>query len=702
MSVFIDGATLSSLLYSHVNSEGNQEGVLLGQVVRQVKEHISDSQINNSQLHTFTYVASHIPWPSGDRVYSRGGVPFMDRIAALLGDSHTHEEVVGWYSFRRNSTLRMSMKERTLHKHLEAAFCPQHSQQFLFLMCVHSCSSQHSTHSMDHLFATLAPGAGTVKKLSVSVTNLGDTVHTQYQTLAHSATTQSSAVQHILHSYRSQFVSPAGDMLEVEKINDMSVALNKDLQELCQQVSESERQAGELEREVVQLREELSHREEGRLREELSHREEGRLREELSHREEGRLREELSHREEGERRPGVQRGGEKGVYPKLGGGESGEGERPSVDDLLSLAPTVDLCPLPSAPACSLDSAPPDATAPSLLQSVVDTISHVEEEVGGTDTPPQGSSQQCPSDHILTPIVTSTVTPSAGCAAPQSTEPLSHSVLSKAVSGSVLSKAVSGSVLSKAVSGSVHSKVVSGSVHSKAVSGSVLSKAVSGSVQSRVCRGGKAGMSTAVSSSKDHFSFVDNLLTSEGGTAGRKSTATVATGATLTYSPRTTRSHTKGPTPSSCPKDRPKARNSPTRGTAAQLKRGGSPKADGKARAGSPKADGKARAGSAGPGSGDKRRAKVDSGLTEDRTSTNRDSKATKSVGTAGHDAHASIKLDPASCVGGVPKNVCGQGVAGSDSEGEKVDGGPEDAAKNGTLDSLHQDTDAPHSLSPVF
>ncbi|KAL8615416.1 hypothetical protein ACOMHN_036236 [Nucella lapillus] len=202
MSVFIDGATLSSILYSHVNSEGNQEGVLLGQVVREVKDHISDSQINNSQLHTFTYVASHIPWPSEDRVYSRGGVPIMEKMAALLGHSHTQEEVVGWYSFRRNATLRMSMKERTLHKHLEARFCPQQSEQFVFLMCVHSCSTQRSTHSVDHFFATLSPGAGTMKKLTVSVTNLGDTVHTQYKTLAHSVTTQASAVQHILTDYR--------------------------------------------------------------------------------------------------------------------------------------------------------------------------------------------------------------------------------------------------------------------------------------------------------------------------------------------------------------------------------------------------------------------------------------------------------------------------------------------------------------------
>ena len=36
-------------------------------------------------------VSSHIPWPNEDRVYSRGGVPIMEKMATLLGDNHVKE-----------------------------------------------------------------------------------------------------------------------------------------------------------------------------------------------------------------------------------------------------------------------------------------------------------------------------------------------------------------------------------------------------------------------------------------------------------------------------------------------------------------------------------------------------------------------------------------------------------------------------------
>ena len=36
-------------------------------------------------------MSSHIPWPNEDRVYSRGGVPIMEKMATLLGDNHVKE-----------------------------------------------------------------------------------------------------------------------------------------------------------------------------------------------------------------------------------------------------------------------------------------------------------------------------------------------------------------------------------------------------------------------------------------------------------------------------------------------------------------------------------------------------------------------------------------------------------------------------------
>ena len=69
-------------------------------------------------------VSSHIPWPNEDRVHSRGGVPIMEKLAALLGDNHVKEVsgvcvcvCVCWWGGGRNA----------LHWH-----CFYHDQSQLF------------------------------------------------------------------------------------------------------------------------------------------------------------------------------------------------------------------------------------------------------------------------------------------------------------------------------------------------------------------------------------------------------------------------------------------------------------------------------------------------------------------------------------------------------------------------------------------
>ncbi|KAK7109949.1 BRISC complex subunit Abraxas 2-like [Littorina saxatilis] len=500
MSVFIDGSTLSSLLYSHSNSAGNQEGLLLGQVIDHVKDHISDSQINNSQVQTCMYVSSHIPWPNEDRVYSRGGVPIMEKLAALLGDSHRKEEVVGWYSFRRNSTLRMSMKERTLHKHLETRFCPHKPDHFLFFMCADTVSAECTTHSMDHFFVTVAKASGGVKKISMTVSNLGDTLHTQYKTLANMSVTNSSAVKSILRKFQSQFVSQSEQMAEVKRIDDLSSTLNNDLMKLCKQVAESEHKAGELEMEVEGMREELAKREDKRREAERRIMEAERQKVEAERQKVEAERQKVEAEQQKldaenkkdsggfyphfppQERVGYGLGQERLVVDlRQGSGEQWQGAA-SVDDLLSGSITSNLCdshlhPIipstldePPPPYCAVPSTQASESGAPVLQSVVDTIEDTDE------------------DEVL----------GAG----------SH--------GNPLEK--------------VPAKGKLGLNNVSKAGGDGASKTGAGAGE-----GGK---------SQDHFSFVENMITSESGTSQKK-TAIVPTGATVTYSPRTTRSQLKG-------------------------------------------------------------------------------------------------------------------------------------------------------------
>lgn len=62
------------------------------------------------------------------------------------------QEVVGWFRFRRNSTLTTSLRERAIHLHLLKCLPGMLAQNFVFLLCTLQQSPNKSTHTMDHVF----------------------------------------------------------------------------------------------------------------------------------------------------------------------------------------------------------------------------------------------------------------------------------------------------------------------------------------------------------------------------------------------------------------------------------------------------------------------------------------------------------------------------------------------------------------------
>ena len=281
------------------------------------------------------------------------------------------------------------------------------------------------------------------------------------------------------------------------------------LQRLCKQVAESEHRAGELEREVLQLKEELMQREMQRQKEELTHREAQQRvveRQLESSTDTGHLYPSLPVTESslsddvGWDATGVQAPVEERLVVNLGQASVDKCSpaleaQPSVDTLLSLSvppsacddvglqpvlPSTSASPPPSYSASSTTK--PDSTA-AVLQSVVDTITDTDEEEGlGTTNHSHTKSLPTPSDKAG----------HRGHCNPNNAIKAGHD----------------------------------------------------GAPGSPQLGADQTTVAANSSTSKDHFSFVDNLLSTDSGLPHNK-TATVPTGATITYSPRTTRSNTKG-------------------------------------------------------------------------------------------------------------------------------------------------------------
>ncbi|XP_046360579.2 BRISC complex subunit Abraxas 2-like [Haliotis rufescens] len=247
MAASVSGTVLSSLFYDQINSPGDQEGYLLGKIVNHVQDKISDSQISNCKVETVIYVYSYLPWPNEDRLYNSAGRVDPTKAMTLLQGKH--QDLIGWYKFRRNSTLRPSLRETNLHRNLIESLPVQENSNFLFLLCSTSLSYNKATHTFDH--ALLRNHNGKFQKVAMRVINLGDTTHTEYKTRGNlTVNPQGGSLTTVINQFQGEFVSGSGAMLEINKIQGMSTSLHTRLQGLSQEVEKSEESLSTLEEEV--------------------------------------------------------------------------------------------------------------------------------------------------------------------------------------------------------------------------------------------------------------------------------------------------------------------------------------------------------------------------------------------------------------------------------------------------------------------
>ncbi|XP_005089738.1 BRCA1-A complex subunit Abraxas 1 [Aplysia californica] len=251
MSALIDGATLSGLLFSHMNSSGCQYGFLLGERVEQIEDRISDSQIHTADVNSYTYVSSFVPWPSPDYMYSRTGCLNEETIAKLLPDKE--QTLVGWYSFRHQTSLRPSLREATLHSNLSSCQSFRgEPQDFYFFLCTSFIKPQGSTHICDHGFLHFLNGS--FAKVPMSVMNLGDTTRTEYRKRSNATLSHSSTIGNTFQRHSKDFVQPTGEMDQVVKVDRLANSVNKSLMSMYTKVSQSEAALGLLEVDVRNLR----------------------------------------------------------------------------------------------------------------------------------------------------------------------------------------------------------------------------------------------------------------------------------------------------------------------------------------------------------------------------------------------------------------------------------------------------------------
>ncbi|KAM4532119.1 BRCA1-A complex subunit Abraxas 1 isoform 2-T2 [Fundulus diaphanus] len=259
-SVRVSGTVLASLMFQHVNSDSDVEGLVLGESSFHEQVTISDSQSDHIHIEEIYNLQKHVACHRLHTLYSSSGEVNLDVLHQMLADNK-QDSVIGWYRQRRHSEQHMTFREKLVHEKMKSALKNPH---MIFLLLTSSrVTPTDSTHRIE--YSAFTSRSRRFMNIPVLVTNLGLLEQQGYWKV--SAPCSASGYSLIMKKHGSRFFCSSGLVKEVDEMNKMNDSLQAELQKVCREVEESERAVEVLQAEVSALRRSLREKQHSSARE---------------------------------------------------------------------------------------------------------------------------------------------------------------------------------------------------------------------------------------------------------------------------------------------------------------------------------------------------------------------------------------------------------------------------------------------------
>ncbi|XP_053196640.1 BRCA1-A complex subunit Abraxas 1 [Scomber japonicus] len=250
-TVRMSGIVLASLMFQHVNSDSDVEGLILGESKLEEQVTISDSQADHIHIEEIYNVQKHISCHKLNSFYNSVGDVNVDSVKKILADNK-EESVIGWYRQRRNTEQQMTFRERLVHEKLQNVLSNPH--MIFVLLTPSKLTAAGSTHRME--YAAFIARSRRLVNVPVLVNNLGLLEQLSYWKV--SAPCSAAGYNLTMKRHSSKFFSSNGFLRDVNDMNKMNDSLQAELQKTCGDVEESERLVETLLAEVSTLRRRVS------------------------------------------------------------------------------------------------------------------------------------------------------------------------------------------------------------------------------------------------------------------------------------------------------------------------------------------------------------------------------------------------------------------------------------------------------------
>ncbi|PWA52000.1 hypothetical protein CTI12_AA455700 [Artemisia annua] len=161
----ISGPTLASLLHRFTTSSGDIDGLLFGHVTTTTPLTLSDTTITTPT--TTITITSFFSSPSTTTFYTPSGHLHTPTITTLTTNQ---PPLIGWFSGRRKTHLRPSMKETNVTSNLARYL--QNDQSCIFLLLT-TPFYENLIHTHDYKVFSFSNGSGVFEVKGLDILNLG-------------------------------------------------------------------------------------------------------------------------------------------------------------------------------------------------------------------------------------------------------------------------------------------------------------------------------------------------------------------------------------------------------------------------------------------------------------------------------------------------------------------------------------------------
>lgn len=237
--VSLSAPAFSYLLYENAKCRFQQEGFLLGEIIRKETKIITDNDQQQINVSKTIKINSVMPCPQNHYFYNATGKINKDKIKSFLGNQFS--QVVAWYKYQKTPDSKLSFRDKIIHRQLLELF---NNSPELFSCCLltHEISWNGATQLFSQSFVR-CNGIG-CDKLPLSIPNLSE-----QNNMYKSSEPASGTFNKILSDLKIDNKNTQGVVI----INKIQNALQKHIETLVKDLSESEKYLYELEQEVRQL-----------------------------------------------------------------------------------------------------------------------------------------------------------------------------------------------------------------------------------------------------------------------------------------------------------------------------------------------------------------------------------------------------------------------------------------------------------------